>query len=513
MTEATWVRLLLEQSLLFSVAVLLLALLRPLLRRLLDAGAVYLAWLLVPLMMLSPWMPSLLQGQVLPVPMQSLAQTFPSWMKPASAEVDTTAPSAPTRRGTTDATARPAMEPQRLAVGLWTLGAAALLVLLTWRQRRFSVRLKRSGAQWIAPAGESPALLGLWRSRLVLPQDFEQRFSPREQALILDHEAVHARRHDNVWNLLAAGLLVLQWFNPLAWWALRRMRQDQELACDAAVLNRQTSTGSGEEPLVKTYIDALLKSHPKRSVPVLSTGWAHQHPLVERVRGLRLHRRPAWQRQVGRATALSLCLGITVLAKAAQPSPSADPQQLTQELMSYLAKAEQTQGAKPLAILVQLNSQLGRSAWQQKEFATAYSLGTPVDSYRQLTMNMPMDGWCLAVHLYGYPDGDVRTQGELMDQTCSKTLTQLQDIRPGQLPTSLHAVLPDAAGQALQAQVSISLENPRSERFIRAFQRQMEELSPKQRTQLAEMNARHSKELESHQALDNAWRKARGEQL
>ena len=510
MTEATWVRLLLEQSLLFSVAVLLLALLRPLLRRLLDAGAVYLAWLLVPLMMLSPWMPSLLQGQVLPVPVQSLDQVVPAWLKPALAPA-ANAPSASHRPGTTGV-ARPGIEPQQLAVGLWTLGAAALLALLTWRQRRFSGRLQRSGAQWIAPAGESPALLGLWRSRLVLPQDFEQRFSPREQALILDHEAVHARRHDNVWNLLAAGLLVLQWFNPLAWWALRRMRQDQELACDAAVLNRQTTTDSGEEPLVKTYINALLKSHPNRGLPVLSTGWAHQHPLLERVRGLRLHRRPGWQRQVGRATALSLCLGITVLAKAVQPAPSADAQQVTQELLSYLAKVEQSQGTKPLAILVQLNSQQGRSAWQQREFATAYSLGTPVDTYRQLTMNMPMDGWCLAVHLHGYPDGDVRTQGELMDQTCSKTLTQLQDIHPGQLPTSLHAVLPDAAGQALQAQVSISLENPRSERFIRAFQRQVQELSPKQRAQLAAMNARHSKELDSQQAQDKAWRQARGEQ-
>ncbi len=512
MTEAAWIHLLLEQSLLFSAAVTLLALLRPLLRRLLDAGAVYLAWLLVPLLMLSPWMPSLLQGQVLPVPVQSLAQTFPSWMKPASAAVDTTAPPTPSRHGTADATALPGIEPQRLAAGLWTMGAAALLVLLTWRQRRFSLRLKRSGAQWVAPAGESPALLGLWRSSLVLPQDFEQRFTPWEQALILDHEAVHARRHDNVWNLLAAGLLVLQWFNPLAWWALRRMRQDQELACDAAVLNRQTLPDSGEEPLVKTYVNALLKSHPKRGLPVLSTGWAHQHPLLERVKGLRLHRRPVWQRQLGRGAALSLCLGVTVLAKAAQPSSAVEAAQATERLMGYLVQQEQALGSKPLAVLVQLNSQQGQSAWQQREFAAVYSYTPPDNAYRQLNMSIPMGSWCLLVHLQGFPDGTVRSQGELMDKACTKSLTQLQDIRLGQLPTNLQAVLPDVPGQALQAQVSVSLENPRSERFIRAFQRQVENMSAEQRAQMAEWTARSNKELEQYQALDKAWRRARGEQ-
>ncbi|HLO95738.1 MAG TPA: hypothetical protein VK195_15605 [Burkholderiaceae bacterium] len=105
----------------------------------------------------------------------------------------------------------------------------------------------------------------------------------------------------------------------------------------------------------------------------------------------------------------------------------------------------------------------------------------------------------------------VGTQGEVMDKTCKKTLTQLQDIQPGQLPTSLQATLPDAPGQALQAQVSISLEHPRSERFVRAFQRQTAELSAEQRAQLAEMAAEHAKKDEAYQALDKAWRLARGE--
>ncbi|HLO93850.1 MAG TPA: M56 family metallopeptidase, partial [Burkholderiaceae bacterium] len=414
MTENAWIRLLSEQTLLFSAAVLLLALLRPVLRRLLDAGAVYLAWLLVPLMLLSPALPRLLEGQVLPASVQTLEL---SWLGASRGQApgQTAKASQPPLSASTSPRRTPS---STLVLGLWCLGAGGLLLVLVRRQRRFTRGLRRLDRAWQAPAGESPALMGLWQARIVLPQDFEQRFSARERALILAHEQVHARRHDNAWNLLAAGLLVLQWFNPLAWWALRAMRLDQELACDAAVLNQSHPDNPGEEPLVKSYVNALLKSHPQRALPVLSTGWAHRHPLLARVKGLRQHRRPAWQRVLGRCLAMGLCAGVTVLAQATQPSPTDEARQTTERLLDQLQKEEHSHGAKTLAVLVQLNSQQGQLAWQQREFATVYSLHQPLDTYRQLYMSMPMGSWCLSVHLYQHPDGEVRTQGEVMDKTC-----------------------------------------------------------------------------------------------
>ena len=507
MTEPTWTDLLLQQSLLFSAAVLLLALLRPLLRRLLDAGAVYLAWLLVPLLMLSPWMPRLLQGQVLPASMLSLEQAVPAWLMPAMTAV-APMPAKPVRRPDTDAEARYRSAPQVLALGIWSSGAAALLAHLAWRQRRFSGRLKRAGAAWIAPAGESPALLGLWRTRLVLPQDFEQRFSPQEQALILAHEAVHARRHDNDWNLLAAGLLVLQWFNPLAWWALRRMRQDQELACDAAVLNQQRPVDSGEEPFVKTYINALLKSHPGRGLPVLSTGWAHRHPLLERVNGLRLHRRPAWQRSLGRSSALGLCLGLTVLAQAAQPMSGADA---TEQLTQFLIREEAISGKPPTGVIVQMDSQQGQETWKRKDMAAALA-HTLNYAQSEVRMVAPMGDWCLSVQLQRMPGGELRTQGEVMDRECRRSLTGLQAIQPGKGPTNLLARLPGSPQQVLQAQVSVRFEDPRSEGFVALYKRQVEELPASAHADIVVRLTQLRKIQTEHQAQDKAWRQARGDQ-
>lgn len=134
-----------------------------------------------------------------------------------------------------------------------------------------------ASGHWQLPAGCSPSVVGLFRPRLALPVDFERRFSPEERAAVLAHEDVHAQRRDNLWNLLATAFWVLNWFNPLAWWALRAFQRDQELACDAAALSRQGEAARG------TYRDALLKAFQISPSSALSRGWRSTHPLIERL--------------------------------------------------------------------------------------------------------------------------------------------------------------------------------------------------------------------------------------
>jgi beta-lactamase regulating signal transducer with metallopeptidase domain len=204
--------------------------------------------------------------------------------------------------------------------GLWALGAMAVLVLMWQRQQRYLRLLQGDPRHGVcrAPAGHSPAQLGLWRSRLVLPLDFEQRFSADEQALVLAHEQAHLHHHDNVWNLLAALLCALHWFNPMVWWAARAWRQDAELVCDAAVL--QADPGARD-----TYARALLKSHsPQTWQAVLAAPWwpRHRsaHPLVERVRMLNTPAPSPFRRQAGLLLGwglAALCAGAAVTAQAA----------------------------------------------------------------------------------------------------------------------------------------------------------------------------------------------------
>ena len=83
---------------------------------------------------------------------------------------------------------------------------------------------------------ESPAVYGLWRKWLLLPDGVLERFSMAELRCVFLHELAHIKRRDLGVNWLVALLQVLHWFNPLLWVAWARMRADRELAADALAL-------------------------------------------------------------------------------------------------------------------------------------------------------------------------------------------------------------------------------------------------------------------------------------
>lgn len=85
-----------------------------------------------------------------------------------------------------------------------------------------------------------PALIGIWRPRIVVPEWFMAETSARQE-LILRHEEQHIAARDPL-LLRAATLLTLAlpWNLPL-WWQLRRMRQAIEIDCDARVLRSGAS--------------------------------------------------------------------------------------------------------------------------------------------------------------------------------------------------------------------------------------------------------------------------------
>jgi len=143
-------------------------------------------------------------------------------------------------------------------------------------------------------------LLGAWRPRIVLPSDFETRYSGAERALILAHERAHLRRNDALTNAIACGLVCVFWFNPLAYWAWNRFRFDQEVACDATVL-RQAKVSR------RRYARALARTHLTSS-GAIAFGWRGRHPLIERIAILRRPAPSRTRRRIGYALALVLML-------------------------------------------------------------------------------------------------------------------------------------------------------------------------------------------------------------
>ncbi len=92
------------------------------------------------------------------------------------------------------------------------------------------VVLKKSGA------GGVVASWGLWRRVVLVPDGFVRDYSDEERRLIYLHELSHLRRRDSWMLLLAAALRSVGWFTPAGRWALDRIQEGMEIACDRAVL-------------------------------------------------------------------------------------------------------------------------------------------------------------------------------------------------------------------------------------------------------------------------------------
>ena len=81
----------------------------------------------------------------------------------------------------------------------------------------------------------TPALLGLLRPVILLP-DYAANMSDERLEYVILHELSHLKRGDGFVNTLLLALRAVYWFNPLVWLLFRYIREDMELANDAAVL-------------------------------------------------------------------------------------------------------------------------------------------------------------------------------------------------------------------------------------------------------------------------------------
>lgn len=80
----------------------------------------------------------------------------------------------------------------------------------------------------------APLTFGAARPTVVVPPELDGG----ALECVLVHEAVHARRRDNLWHYGMAAALIVYWWNPAVWLMSRLLRRDIELACDRAAVKR-----------------------------------------------------------------------------------------------------------------------------------------------------------------------------------------------------------------------------------------------------------------------------------
>jgi beta-lactamase regulating signal transducer with metallopeptidase domain len=212
---------------------------------------------------------------------------------------------------------------------LWLAGVAVWVTVQLVRSARFRRVLRSTAAPFVAASPAISALLdrygvgevrvftttlagapfvtGLFRAKVFLPADFARRFSEQEQQWILVHELTHLKRGDLWARLVAEAFRAVFWFNPLAHLAVQLLRQDQEYACDQAVVSRCTPQERYR------YGRALVLGASPQTAPSLLTFFGNNK---ERYAMLGKYRESAFNTVVGAV----MCTLIGVLSLTSSPT-------------------------------------------------------------------------------------------------------------------------------------------------------------------------------------------------
>lgn len=321
-----------------SAAVLLILALRRPVRRRLGPLAAYLLWTAAPLCVLAALLPPHAPAGVL-APAVALAASATSRIAPLVQD---------------------ASELASLLVLAWAAGALATAGLLALRQARFVRKLGRlepiqgsSGVLRGQHLGAGPFVLGSLRPRIVTPADFEARFSDEARGLVLAHERVHLARGDATVNGAMAAIQCLAWFNPLAHLAAHRLRLDQEIACDAAVIAQRPQAR-------RLYAETLLDAALMPQLVPFGCHWpaAGAHSLKERLTMLNLASASPARRSLGVAIVGLIALGGAGVVWAANPSaprvvgkPDWVQKPTAKDLVGYYPKAAADAGKEGMAVI------------------------------------------------------------------------------------------------------------------------------------------------------------------
>jgi bla regulator protein BlaR1 len=134
-----------------------------------------------------------------------------------------------------------------------------------------------------SPMLVEPAVFGILRPVLLLPEGIFDRLTPAQLEAIVAHELCHVRRRDNLIAAMHMFVETVFWFHPLVWWVGKRMMEERERACDEEVLRL------GSQPLA--YAEGILNVCKLYfESPIMCTPGVTGSNLKKRIEEIMAHR-------------------------------------------------------------------------------------------------------------------------------------------------------------------------------------------------------------------------------
>ena len=126
-----------------------------------------------------------------------------------------------------------------------------------------------------------PLAAGFLRPAIILPASLVERLPADAVETIVIHEVAHLRRYDVWTNALARIAEAFVVLNPAAWFVMRRLSMEREIACDDWVVAR---TGAGDA--FARVLAALAGSAGARMPLAAPSALGSRHAIVVRIERL-----------------------------------------------------------------------------------------------------------------------------------------------------------------------------------------------------------------------------------
>ncbi|PYJ55694.1 MAG: hypothetical protein DME24_24345, partial [Verrucomicrobia bacterium] len=188
---------------------------------------------------------------------------------------------------------RPAPRPKLQFAGWVLVGwCATALVLMAWLVRRSrsviqtasqalpasdsprhlldacrqQMGIKRRVRLKLSATASTPAVSGLWRPVILIPQPLADKLSALQLRAVLLHELAHIKRGDVLAHYAQTLLQIFYWWHPLLWLANARIRRVREQAVDEMVM---VHMGEEAEAYPATLLEVARLAFQR---PVLALG-------------------------------------------------------------------------------------------------------------------------------------------------------------------------------------------------------------------------------------------------
>ncbi|KXI47116.1 M56 family metallopeptidase [Bacillus pacificus] len=306
---------LIETSLMASILVDFILCIKILFRNKLTPRWQYMLWIVLMIRLLLPWSPdssysiySLLSyrssvSEVIP-------KNMPSTESIVNIESDRTVESnSKMVTKTSEPEVEVSLEQQtpfslyKLAMYVWLVGVFLLAVITFITNRRLysyikkqpdimdeqvatvfnrckqSMKMKKVVSLRLAGKIASPTVFSFFRPKVLLSKKHMKVLNEQQLQHVFYHELAHIKRNDVAVNWIMYSLILLNWFNPILWYAYFCMIEDQELACDAYALTFIDK----EEQIAYGHTIITLLEHYSYQVPSLANLSRNKRTLKRRI--------------------------------------------------------------------------------------------------------------------------------------------------------------------------------------------------------------------------------------